>query len=163
MVPTARGAVVVICHAPEDSAAGLAECDVAASTLVVPGERPSRPPAIDRSGQRLARTMAALRSSRSEGRRRLAAADLAPAQARAATSLQRSHERAARSVDRISSLENGYSIAELSAALHATAAAYGRLAAAATTNSRSTYREASHAVTHQEEALRRELEQASAK
>lgn len=147
LVPTAAGAVLVICGSSKDRAEiRLAECDRAASTLVVHGERPVRLSSVDQSRKRLIRAIAALRASRAEGRQRLVAAKLPTDQARAATSLQRSHQRAARSIDGISVLENGRSLGDLSAALRAAAAAYGRLAGAATIGSPFAYREASRAV-----------------
>jgi hypothetical protein len=106
--------------------------------------------------------IAALRSSRSDGLRRLAVAEVALGQVRAATSLQLSHQRAARSVEHISALENGRSLGDVSTALHAAAAAYGRVAGAATRHSRFAYREASRAVAREEEALRRVLARVSA-
>jgi Protein kinase domain len=41
LVPTARGAVVVVCHAPRDATGRLGECERAATTLEVGGEQPS--------------------------------------------------------------------------------------------------------------------------
>jgi hypothetical protein len=161
VVPSAGGAVLVTCHASRDDArVRLAECGRAASTLVVGGGRPRRLSYLDRSRQRLIRVIAALRSSRSEGRRRLATADLAPGQVRVATSLRRSYQRAARSLDHLPALQNGSSLQGLSTALDAAAAAYGRLAGAATRSSRYAYREASRAVAREEEAVRRELARA---
>jgi hypothetical protein len=162
LVPTAAGAVLVLCRSSKDEAGiRLAECGRAASTLVVRGERPVRLSSVDQSRKRLIRAIAALRASRSEGRQRLVAAELATDQARAATSLQRSHQRAARSVDAIAVLENGRSLGDLSAALRAAAAAYSRLARAATISSPFAYREASRAVVHEEESVSRELARAS--
>jgi hypothetical protein len=161
LVPTAAGAVFVICHAPKSDRAFLSECGRVASTLVVEGDRVRSVSSVDRSRERLIQVIAALRTSRSDGLRRLAAADLAPGQVRAATDLQLGHLRAARSLDRIPPLANGRSLAQLSAALRAAAAAYGRVAAAARTSSDSTYREASDAVAREEETLRRELARAS--
>jgi hypothetical protein len=153
----------MLCHASQDEArVRLAECGRAATTLVVRGERPHRLSSVDRSWERLIRVVTALSSSRADGRQRLSAAELAPGQARAATSPQLSHQRAARSVQRISALENGRSLRDVSIALHATAAAYGRLARAATRHSRSAYSEASRAVAREEQALRRALERVSA-
>jgi hypothetical protein len=162
LVPTSGGGVVLICHAPRTSRAHLAECERAATTLVVRGERPLGLPSVDESRERLTEVIARLRASRAEGRRRLAAAELAPGQARAAASLERSHRRAARSLDRISPLADGRSLEALSAALRAAADAYGRLAAAATATSRSSYQGAAHAVIREEEALDRELARAIA-
>jgi hypothetical protein len=163
VVPTTGGAVLVRCQASKAEArVRLAECDRVASTLVIRGERPRGLPSIGRSKERLIGVIATLRSSRSKNRQRLAAAELAPDQAQAATALQLTHQRAARSLDRIAPLENGRSLRDLSAALRATAAAYSRLAGAAAVGSRSAYREASHAVLREEDALRRELARASA-
>jgi hypothetical protein len=162
LVPTLGGAVLVICHASKDEARlRLAECDRAATTLVVHGVQPRRLSSVDRSRERLIRVIATFRDSRSRGRRRLAAAERAAGQAEAATSLRRNHERAARSVERISPLEDGRSLGNLSAALRAAAAAYGRLARAATTSSSAAYTQASHAVVREDEAVRRELTRAS--
>jgi hypothetical protein len=158
VVPTTGGAVLGICLASANEApVRLAECKRAATTLVVRRERPRTLSSADRSNERVVRVMATLRASRAEGRRRLEQAELARGQARAATSLQLSHQRAAVSLERISALENGNSLGNLSAAVRAAAAAYGRLAHAASVSNRSAYREASHAVVHEEEALRREL------
>jgi hypothetical protein len=158
LVPTTGGAVLGICHASANEApVRLAECKRAATTLVVRGERPRPLSSADRSNERVVRVMATLRASRAEGRRLLEKAELARGQARAATSLQRSHQRAAVSLERISALENGNSLGNLSAAVRAAAAAYGRLAHAASVSNRSAYREASHAVVREDEALRREL------
>jgi hypothetical protein len=161
LVPTAGGAVVVICHTHEDNRAFLAECDRVGSTLVVSGEGVRPRSLADGSGEHLAQVIATLRSSRSEALGRLGAADLAAGQVRAATSLQRGHQRAAQSVDRISPLANGRSLPQLSAALRAASAAYGRLAAAAKESSGTSYREASQAVAREEDALRRELARAT--
>jgi hypothetical protein len=50
LLPTARGAVVMVCHASKhDRRSRLAECDRAASTLVIRGERPRELSSIDRS------------------------------------------------------------------------------------------------------------------
>jgi hypothetical protein len=158
LVPTTGGAVLGICLASANEApVRLAECERAATTLVVRGERPRPLSSADRSNERVIRVMATLRASRAEGRRRLEKAKLARGQARAATSLQRSHQRAAVSLERISALENGTSLGNLSAAVRAAAAAYGRLAHAASVSNRPAYREASHAVVREDEALRREL------
>jgi hypothetical protein len=163
LLPITGGAVLMVCHSSKDEArVRLAECGRAATTLVVRGERPRRLSSVDRSRQRLIRVITALRPSRADGRQRLAAAELAPGQVRAATSLQLSHQRAARSVERIPPLENGRSLGDLSAALHAAAAAYGRLSGAATRHSRMAYREAIRAVAGEEEALRRALARVSA-
>jgi hypothetical protein len=157
MIPTAGGAVVVICHAPKDVGAFFDKCDRAASTVVASGDRVLPLSSVDRSTERLTEVIDTLRSSRADGLRRLAAADLARGQAAAAASLDRSHRRAAHSIDRIAPLADGQSLAQLSAALRASADGYGRLAAAARTRSGSTYRAASRAVVRQEQALRREL------
>jgi hypothetical protein len=162
LVPTLGGAVLVICHASNDEARlRLAECDRAATTLVVHGVQPRRLPSVARSRERLIRVIATFRESRSGGRRRLAAAEQAAGQAEAATFLQRRHERAARSLERISPLADGHSLGDLSAALRAAAAAYGRLARAATMNSSPAYTQASRAVVREDEAVRRELTRAS--
>jgi hypothetical protein len=158
LIPTAEGVVLWICHALTSNApARLAECTRAASTLVIRGERPVPVSSADRSNERMVRVIATLRTSRSEGRRRLETAELGRGQARAATSLELSHQRAARSLDRVSALENGHSLGNLSAAARRAAAAYGRLADAASVGDRSAYRGARLAVVREEEALRREL------
>jgi hypothetical protein len=105
--------------------------------------------------------IATLRARRSGGRQRLALADLAPGQVRAATSLERSHRAAARSLDRSSRVEDKNVRSNLAAALRAAADAYGRLARAARISSRLAYREARHAVVRREEAVRRELTRAA--
>ena len=141
LVPTTNGAIVMLCHASKAEArARLAECGRAATTIVVGGERLRQLTSVDRSRKQLIGVIATLRSSRSDGRERLAAADLAPGQIRAAISLKVSHQRAARSVEQISPLENGHSLEDMATALRAAAAAYGRLAVAAATGSRSAYR-----------------------
>jgi Protein kinase domain len=158
LVPTAGGAVVGICHATRGEApVRLSECRRAATTLAIRGERPLPLSSADRSNERMLRTIGALRASRAAGRRRLEGAELARGQIRAAKSLRQSHERAARSLDRISALENGYSLGDLSATVRQLAVAYGGLADAARTTSRSEYREARAAVARGEAALRREL------
>jgi hypothetical protein len=158
LVPTTGGAVVMLCHAAKhQDRARLAQCARSATTLVVAGERSRELPSVDRSRQQLIGVIARLRSSRSAGRRRLAAAELAPGQIRAAISLKVSHQRAARSVEQIPPLENGHSLGDMATALRAAAAAYGRLAVAAAVGSASTYREAGRAVAREEEAMRREL------
>jgi hypothetical protein len=163
VVPTSGGAVLLMCHASKDEArVRLTECGRAATTLVVRGDRPRQLSSVDRSRERLIRVTATLRSSRSEGRRRLEAADLAPGQVRAATSLKRAYQRAARSLDQVLALENGDSLGSLGAASRASGAAYGRLARAATRSSPSGYRKASHAVVREEAAVRRELALVSA-
>jgi hypothetical protein len=163
LVPTAGGAVVGICHAARDEApVRLSECRRAATTLAIRGERPLPLSSADRSNERMLRTIGALRASRAAGRRRLEGAELARGQIRAAKSLRQSHERAARSLDRISALENGYSLGDLSATVRQLAVAYGGLADAARTTSRSEYREARAAVARGEAALRRELERIGA-
>jgi hypothetical protein len=166
LLPITGGAVLMVCHASEDEArVRLAECGRAATTLVVRGERPRRLSSVDRSRERLIRVITALSLSRADGRQRLAVAELAPGQVRAATSLQLSHQQAARSVERSRPLENGRSHGDVGTALYGAAATYGRLAGAAltaTTHSRMPYREASHAVAREEEALRRALARVSA-
>jgi hypothetical protein len=158
LIPTTGGAVLGMCHASTDNApVRLAECKRAATTLVVRGERPRPLSSADRSNERATRVIATLRASRAEGRRRLKAAELGRGQARAATSLHRSHERAARTLDRISTLENGYSLETLSAAMRNAGVAYASLAHAASTGNSSAYRSASHAVVREEELLGREL------
>jgi hypothetical protein len=158
LIPTTGGAVLGMCHASTDDAPiRLAECKRAATTLVVRGERPRPLPSADQSNERVARVIAALRASRAVGRRRLKAAELGGGQARAASSLKRSHERAARTLDRISALENGYALENLSAAVRNVGVAYGRLAHAATIGNPSVYGEATHAVVREEDVLRREL------
>jgi hypothetical protein len=163
LVPTTPGAIVMLCHASKDEArAHLSQCARAATTIVVGGERLRELPSVDRSRKQLTGVIAALRSSRADGRKRLAAADFAPGQIRAAISLKVSNQRAARSVDQITRLDNGHSIDDLASALRAAAAAYGRLAVASAMGSASTYREASRAVAREEEAIRRELARVSA-
>jgi hypothetical protein len=158
LVPTTDGAVLGICHAPTSGALDpQAECEHAATTLGVRGERPLPLSSADRSNERVVRVIATLHANRSEGRRRLEAAELGRGQARAATSLKRSYERAARSLDRIAALENGHSLGSLGAALREAAAAYGRLANAASVSDPSAYHDAGHAVVREEEALRRQL------
>ena len=158
LVPTTGGAVLVMCHASTTEApARLAECKRAATTVDVRGEQPRPLSSADRSNERTTRVIAMLRASRSEGRRRLAAAELDRGQAREATSLQLSHERAALALDRVSALEDGHSLVNLTAALREAAAAYGRLASAASVGSRSAYGEARDAVVRQDAAVRREL------
>jgi hypothetical protein len=162
LVPTASGAVVMLCHAAEAAAGAaprLAECGRAATTLVIRGARPHRV-LVDRFAKDLAGVVATLRASRSAGLRRLAAADRAFGQARAAASLERSHERAARSIKRIS--DGTGSVSGLTAALRSAADAYGRLGRAAKTRSRSAYRDARRAVVREETAVRRELPRAGA-
>jgi hypothetical protein len=159
LVPTTGGTVLEICHAStNDAPVRLAECNRIAATLVVRGERPRLLSSADRSNERTTRVIATLRANRWEGRRRLDAAELGRGQARAARSLQLNHKRAAWSLDRISVLENGYSLAELSAAVGKAAAAYRRLARAALVSNRSAYRKATDAVVREDEVLRRELE-----
>jgi len=163
VLPITSGAVLMLCHASKREArVRLAECDRAATTLVVRGARPHRLSSVDRSRERLIRVFATLRSSRAEGLQRLAAAHLAPGQVGPATSLERGYQRAAFSVERLSRLENGGSLRGLSTTLRAAATAYGRLARAATTGSRLAYREAGRAVTRKEDALRRELARVTA-
>jgi Protein kinase domain len=158
LIPTTGGAVLAMCHASTDDApVRLGECMRAVATLVVRGERPRPLSSADQSNERMTRLLATLRASRAEGRRRLKAAELGRGQARAATSLQLSHERAAWTLDRISALENGHSLENLSAAVRNAGAAYGRLAHAASISNRSAYRRAGHAVVREEELLRREL------
>jgi hypothetical protein len=158
LIPTTGGAVLAMCHASTDDApVRLGECKRAVATLVVRGERPRPLSSADQSNERMTRLLATLRASRAEGRRRLKAAELGRGQARAATSLQLSHERAAWTLDRISALENGHSLENLSAAVRNAGAAYGRLAHAASISNRSAYRRAGHAVVREEELLRREL------
>jgi hypothetical protein len=160
VVPIPSGAVVMLCHASQPAAAvRLAECGRAATTLTIPGAPTHRLPFVDRFAERLSRVVAALRVSRSHGLRRLAAAKLPFGQARAATSLERSHERAAESLDR---LDDGRSLGSLIAALRAAADAYGGLGHAAETQSRAAYRAASHAVAREEKAVRREPTRAGA-
>jgi serine/threonine protein kinase len=162
LVPTTSGAVVMLCHASRYEGARLDECARAATTIVVGGEPPRQLPMVDRSREQLSGVIATLRSSRSKDRERLAAADLAPGQIRAAISLKVSHQRAARSLERISPLQNGQSLKDMATALRAVGAAYGRLAVAAATGSRSAYREARRAVAREEGAFRRELARVSA-
>jgi Protein tyrosine and serine/threonine kinase len=158
LIPTTGGAVLGMCHASTDDApVRLAECKRAATTLVVRGERPRPLPSADRSNERVTRVIAVLRASRAGGRRRLKAAELGRGQARAASSLKRSYERAARTLDRISALENGYALENLSAAVRNAGVAYSRLAHAASIGNRSAYAEATHAVVREEDVLRREL------
>jgi hypothetical protein len=158
LVPTTSGAVLVMCHRSANAApARLAECKRAATTLAVGGEQPRPLSAADRSNERMTRVISMLRTSRSEGRRRLAVAKLDHVQAREATSLQLSHERAARALDRISALENGHSLGNLSEGLREAAAAYGRLASAASAGSPWAYSEARDAVVRQDAVVHREL------
>jgi hypothetical protein len=161
-VPTADGAVVFTCHAARDeSRLRLAQCDRAATTLVIQGEGSPPLSALSQSKERLVRAMATLRSSRSEGLGRLAAADQPRGQVRAAAALQRDYSHAARSLDGLPPLENGRSLDGVSAALRDAAAAYGNLADAAESDSRSAYREAGQEVILKEDDLRRELARAS--
>ena len=53
LVPTTGRPVVVVCHAPENARARLAECERAATTIVVRGERPRPLSPLDRSRERL--------------------------------------------------------------------------------------------------------------
>jgi hypothetical protein len=133
------------------------ECNRAATTLAVRRERPRPLSSADRSNESVTRITPTLRASRAEGRRRLEAAELGHGQARAATSLQLSHERAAQTLDRISALENGHSLENLSAAVRNAGAAYGRLGHAASIGNRWVHRRAMHAVVREEELLNREL------
>lgn len=163
LVPVASGAVVMLCYAAEAAAGAaprLAECGRAATTLVIRGARPHRVPLVDRFAKDLAGVVATLRASRSAGLRRLASADRVFGQARAAASLERSHERAARSIERIS--DGTGSVAGLTAALRSAADAYGRLGHAAETRSLSAYRDARRAVVRAETAVRRALPGAGA-
>jgi serine/threonine protein kinase len=161
VIPTTGGAMVVICHTPKDAGAFLVDCGRAASTLVASGERALRVSSVDRSRERLFQAIATLRSRRAEGLQRLAAADRASGQFRAAASLERTHRRAAQPIDRIPPLADGHSLGQLSAAMRAVADGYGRLAAAARTRRTSTYREARRTVVREERALRRELAEVS--
>jgi hypothetical protein len=159
LVPVTGGAVVMLCHSsPAEAAARLAECGRAATTLVVRGARPHRTPLVDRVAARLTAVIATLRASRSDALRRLAAADRPFGQARAATSLERIHERAAEALDQTSGPEATRSLAGLAAALSTAADAYGRLGHAAETGSRSAYRTARSSVARDEKAVRRELQ-----
>jgi hypothetical protein len=163
LMPVGSGAVVMLCHAAEAAAGAasrLAECGRAATTLAIRGARPYRVPLVDRFARELAGVVATLRASRSADLRRLLAADRAFGQARAAASLDRSHDRAARTIERIS--DGAGSVAGLTAALRSTADAYGRLGHAAETRSRSGYRDARRAVARADDAVRRELARASA-
>lgn len=162
LIPTADRAAVVICHAPKYASAFLSECGRVASTVTLSGEKAVPLPSVDESRERLTEVIAALRSSRAKGLRRLGAAARARGQVRAATSLERSHRRAAESLGRIPPLANGQSLAQWSAAVRAAADAYGRVAAAATRSNGSAYWKASRAVARAERALRDELAQASA-
>jgi hypothetical protein len=161
-VPTARGAVVFTCRAPRiEARERLAQCDRAATTLVIQGEG-SRPlSALSRSKERLIRVIATLRSSRSEGRRRLAAADQPEGQVRAAATLQRDYTRAAQALEGLPPLENGRPLDGVSAAVRDAAAAYANLADAAQSGSRSAYREAGDELILREQEVRRELARAS--
>jgi hypothetical protein len=161
-VPTADGAVLFMCEASRNEArVRLDECDRAATTLVVQGEPPRPLSALSRSKERLTEVIATLRSSRSEARRRLAAADRPRGQVRAATALKLRYLRAARSLDGLPPLENGRPIDGVSAALRAAGAAYGSLANASKSGNRPAYREASHELVLKEEGVRRELARAS--
>jgi hypothetical protein len=161
-VPTTAGAVVFVCHAPRTEASvGLAQCNRAATTLVLRGEESRSLSALSESKERLIRVIATLRSSRSEDRRLLVAADRPREQVRAATSLERDYLRAARSLEGLPPLENGRPLDGVSAALREVAAAYGSLADAAESGRRSAYREAGHTVVLKEEGVRRELAHAS--
>jgi hypothetical protein len=161
-LPTADGAVLFMCVASRNEArVRLDECNRAATTLVVQGEPPRSLSALSRSKERLTEVIATLRSSRSEARRRLAAADRPRGQVRAATALKLRYLRAARSLDGLPPLENGRPIDGVSAALRAAGAAYGSLADASKSGDRPAYREASHELVLKEEGVRRELARAS--
>jgi hypothetical protein len=163
LLPIRDGAVVVLCHASGAAAAAdLAECGRAATTLVVRGERAQGVPLVDRSAEQLVPVVATLRARRSRGLRRLAAAHLPAGQARAAASLQRSHEEAAQSLGRISDADGTSSLGSLTASLRAASDAYGRLGQAAEAHSRAAYRDARRAVVVAEQAVRRDLGRAGA-
>jgi hypothetical protein len=162
VVPTAQGAVLLICHASrKEAGVRLDECDRAATTLSIDGERARPLSGLGRSKDRLIEVMGTLRSNRSEAQRRFARADRPRGQARAATALKISYLRAARSLEGLRPLENGRRLDGVSGALRDTAAAYGRLAGAAESGRRSAYREASHDLILHEEQVRRELARAS--
>ena len=163
VVPTTAGAVLVICHAsPTEERARLEECDRAAGTLVVRGERPRALTADGRSNERLIRTIAKLRSSRSEALRRFSAADRAEGHVRAATSLKHHYLRAARSLAGLPPLDNGHPLDGMTVSLREAAAAYDRLARAAARGRRSAYRQAARELIRKEEGVRQELARASA-
>jgi hypothetical protein len=157
VVPTAGGAVLMLCHASNATPpVRLTECERAASTLVVRGEQPP----VDLWRTRLDEVIAELRSRRSEGRRGLARAERAAGQAGAASALARSYQRAARSVESISLPEPAASLASLSAALREVADSYEHLARAARARRGTAYRDARDAVARSEAEVQVELARA---
>jgi hypothetical protein len=162
VVPTGAGAVMLLCHAARSEAGvRLHECEGAATTLTIRGERPRPLSGLSRSEERLIAVIGTLRSSRSDARRRLAVADRPQGQVRAATALRLSYLRAAQSLDGLPPLENGRRLGGVSGALRDAGAAYGRLADAAESGLGSAYREASHDLIVKEEEIRRELARVS--
>jgi hypothetical protein len=157
VVPIHDGAVLVLCHASPRARTQLAECEAAAATLVVRGAQQRGPLEVHGWKDRLAGVMTELRARRNEGRRRLANAERPAGQTLAAGALERSHDRAARSVDRIASLENKPSLMNLAAALSATADAYARLAAASEGSKAAAYDDARNDVVSREKAVEAEL------
>ena len=158
VAPTTGGLLVVACHA--GGAAGprlLRQCNRAVGTVAVDGVRSTSLASLDTGGDRLAEVIQTLTARRSRARERLAEADLARGQAKAARALAWSYEAAAAELAQRSPLEPVGSFAGVSASLRRTAAAYARVARAAERSQRLAYQAAVRAVARSERAVMRAL------
>ena len=124
--PTTAGSVLITCRASPADGDWLRTCERIASTLRLHGARALPLASAIEEEERLRAAVAALRTERDAGRRRLARARRRSGQRTVARELAASHRRAALALDRVSHAE------PIEAAARRAAAAYSSLAASAT-------------------------------
>jgi hypothetical protein len=163
LAPTTGAPLLVICHARQhDARTRLPECEDIASTIALRGERPASLARVSRHAQRLASVMARLRSARLDGRRRLAAVELAESQARAARDLEQAYRDAASRLQQAGRTDGSAALDSLVGSLRATAGAYAQLAEAAADVDEDDFRAASEAVVQAEETVEDEAAETAA-
>ena len=157
-VPTARGVVTIACLGPRGTAAPAA-CESIAGSLTTPGSAALALGPSAAYWSRLPAVLATLDVARVRGRRALAAAGRASAQARAAATLSAAHRSASRTLAPLARSGNGAPSRAVSA-LRGAAAAYGTLGRAARSRWPGRYERARGSVRAAESALARALARA---
>jgi hypothetical protein len=146
--PTTAGTLFITCQASPTADAGLLRlCERTVTTLKLRTASPLPLAGVVEEEDRLQATIAALRASRDEGRRRLARAIRSSGQREVADALARSHERSARALAELSGAE------PIEAAVREAGTAYSALAKAAETGAMARWNRAREQVRHRDATL----------
>lgn len=158
-IPTAAGAAVVACYAPQSLAQRfMPECEKAASTLDLSGLRAAARGTVADDHRRLNAIITELARRRSAGRRRLSAARTPASQAAAARGLEGAYRAARRSLERSpAGPATRTRQAKLTAELKRVETGYSRLRRAAGRRSHRRYDSARRLIARSEAVLRRLL------